>query len=167
MDIREAYRIYQRITCEYEDLDRIAEIFTADVVGGNSGFGRIRGIEAQTIFLTTPRKMGLEPEDHLWCMIEGDKLAFRARVWAGARSCSAFFDAIGHLIFDPHRGQFCFYHGFYESEIAARVLGTSSTCSLEAAAEGIRTAREATARFESRAGGEPGVPDELEVWALG
>ena len=97
MDIHEAYEIYKVVTTRYEALERIPEIFTDDFVGGNPVSGTIRGVEAQQHFLTTAKAMGIPPEDHLWCLIEGDDLAFRARVWAAERGQSAFFDAIGRL----------------------------------------------------------------------
>ena len=137
MDIHEAYAIYRRITCQYEDLDRIADIFTDDVVSGNAGWGPIRGLEAQELFLTTTTKMGMEPEEHLWCMIDGDDLAFRARNWAGAKGDSAWFDVIGHLIFDPTCEKFRFYYGFFDPRIVAEVLSSSSTCNVEASAEAL------------------------------
>ena len=166
MDIHEAYAIYRRITCQYEDLDRIPDIFTDDVVSGNAGWGPIRGLEAQTIFLTTTTKMGLEPEEHLWCMTKGDDLAFRARNWAGAKSTSAWFDVIGHLTFDPTREKFCFYYGFFDPRTVADVLNSSATCKLEASAEGFQRAREATTRFESRCGVDADLPDRMRVSSL-
>ncbi len=153
MNIHDAYAIYRRITCHYEEIDRIPEIFTHDFVGGNATFGRIRGLEAQRIFLKTPQEMGMVPEEHLWCMTDADNLAFRARNWAGAKDDSPFFDVIGHLIFDEPRGKFCFYHGFFNPTTAADVLGSSTTCSLHAAIKGMNAARQETERFELEAGG--------------
>jgi len=161
--IHEAYEIYKRITCEYEDLDRIPAIFTDDFVGGNTTYGRIRGVEAQTIFLTTAQMMGIPPEDHLWCMIDGDKLAFRARVWGGTRNRPPFVDAIGHLIFDPDRGRFSFYYGFYDAKAMEAMFASISPSAVEAAAEGFRAVQEATQRFESNPGFTPELPDLLMV----
>ena len=144
MDIHEAYAIYRNVTARYEEIERIPEIFTDDFVGGNPVSGVIRGVEAQRLFLETPRRMGLVPEDHLSCMIEGDALAFRARVWSGPQGASAFFDAIGHLIFDPAQGKFAFYYGFFDGETCARVLASSPTCSVEEAAAGMEAARTAS-----------------------
>jgi hypothetical protein len=64
--MHEAYEIYKEIPCQYEELDLLHEIFTDDSIGGYSSFGRIRGIEAWTIFLMTRQRMGLVPGDHLW-----------------------------------------------------------------------------------------------------
>ena len=161
--IREAYEVYKQITCEYEDLDLIPEIFTDDVVGGNASYGRIRGLEAQTIFLTTAQKMGLVPEDHLWCMIDGNNLAFRARVWGKARNQAPFVDAIGHLIFDPGRAKFCFYYGFYDSQAMATMLSSVSTGAVDAATEGFRAVQVATKGFESRPGFDPELQDLMRV----
>ena len=162
-DIREAYAIYERITCQYEDLHRIPEIFTDDVVGGNAVIGRIRGLEAQTIFLTTARETGAVPEDHLWCMIDGDDLAFRARNWAGRKHDSPFFDMIGHLIFDRARGKFCFYYGFMDPNTAMKVMGSSSVA---IAAPRIQAMHEATRRFESRPGFDAALSDRMLVSSL-
>ena len=67
MNIHEAYEIYQLLTCQYADLERAFEIFTDDFVGGNSTAGQLRGVEAQRMFLSSAREMGLEPEQSTAC----------------------------------------------------------------------------------------------------
>jgi hypothetical protein len=163
MDIDHAYEIYRRITTEYQEVDRIPEIFTDDFVGGNASFGRIRGVEAQTIFLRTAERAGLVPEDHLWYMASGNQLAFRARNWAGAKHESAFFDVIGNLTFDPARGKFSFYYGFYDPRVAAEVLASGTTVDLNTAAASIEQAQKATQRFVADTGDRLTMPDEQIV----
>ena len=149
MTIHDAYAIYKRITCDYEDFDRIPDIFTDDFVGGNASLGEIRGLEAQTLFLRAPYEMGSPPEEHLWCMIDGDNLAFRARNWEGEKGDSDFFDLIGHLIFDPRIAKFRFYYGFYDPMIPAKMLLTNRPGSLWTGLEQLGAIRDATEQFES------------------
>ena len=163
MNIHEAYEVYQRLTCHYEDHGRAVEIFTDDFVGGNSTAGQLRGLEAQRILLSTAMEMGLEPEDHLWTIVDGANLTFRFRQWADAKYDSAFFDGIGHLVFDEVRGKFCYYHGFFDARTAIDVLRTSTTCSLSVAAKGMQAAQQATAEFLARDGSESELPDAFKV----
>ncbi len=157
-DIHDAYQIYKRITCDFEDLDLIPEIFTDDFVGGNAVIGQIRGLEAQTIFLSTCPKMGIEPEDHLWCMVDGNNLAFRARNWRGKKHESPFFDMIGHLLFDATLAKFCFYYGFLDPSLAMKTMGN-----LEVAGPMMQAALEASRRYQSQPGFDPKLPDHLTV----
>jgi hypothetical protein len=163
MDIHEAYEVYQRLTCHYEDLQRASEIFTDDFVGGNSTAGQLRGLKAQKILLNSAIEMGLKPEDHLWSIVDGANLTFRFRQWAGTKYDSAFFDGVGHLVFDELRGKFCYYHGFFDARTAIDVLRTSATCSLSVAAKGMQAAKQATDEFLAREESESELPDAFKV----
>ena len=163
MNIYEAFEIYGLLTCNYGDLERSHEIFTEDFVGGNSTAGQLRGVEAQRIFLNTAREMGLEPEDHLWSLVDGTNLTFRFRQWAGVKYESPFFDGIGHLAFDDERRKFCYYHGFFDARTAIEVLSASATCSMSVAAKGMQDAQRATADFLALSGSASKLPDEFRV----
>lgn len=148
LSIYEAYECYRQITCHYRDTDKVSQIFTEDAIGGNVLCGHIQGLEALSIFYTSAKACGLEPEDHLWRVIEGDTVVFRFRQWVGKKHESAYFGGLGNLVFDPGEGKFRFYHGVFDSAAAMNAMASNPQVP-PIAAEQMAAAEAATRRYQS------------------
>jgi len=157
-NILNAFEIYKTINGAHRDFEKIPEIFSADVIGGNVACGRLQGLEALSIIYRANKESGFSPEDYLWQMVSENTLAFRFRFYGGKKYDSPYFEGVGELVFDPSIAKFTSYFGMFDVASDMKVMAVDPERA-KITGKHISKAIDATKRYQQE---NPGAIEKLQ-----